>query len=320
MILIVTEEFDPHADILIEALMGRNIDYIRIHLSDFPENLSVSISNFDESLLVHRDGRTIDLSDVSAVWYRRTESPNINKIKSPNNRVFARRESIAHINCLWAYLSNARWVSDPWSIRRAETKLLQLSVANSVGFTVPETIMTNSAAFLREKEEFLLQQPIYKTHTPLMFQKEGGKMGVVYTHRLEQSDLDDLEKIALCPGIFQGYVEKSFEIRVTIFGQSVFANRIESQNDPNTAIDSRARDWNLPSKDHDEIILPVDVKDKCLKMMSILNLNYCAIDLAFDPNSDYVFFELNPNGQWAWLGTETTVKMCSALIDLLAGV
>ena len=32
-----------------------------------------------------------------------------------------------------------------------------------------------------------------------------------------------------------------------------------------------------------------------------MGLKFAAIDLALTPQGDYIFFELNPNGQWLWL-------------------
>jgi hypothetical protein len=48
-------------------------------------------------------------------------------------------------------------------------------------------------------------------------------------------------------------------------------------------------------------------------------LAFAAIDLARRPDGGYTFFELNPNGQWAWLEQRTGIPLRSRLADLLQG-
>jgi hypothetical protein len=39
--------------------------------------------------------------------------------------------------------------------------------------------------------------------------------------------------------------------------------------------------------------------------------------MVLTPDGRYVFLELNPNGQWAWIERETGMPLCEALVDLL---
>jgi hypothetical protein len=41
------------------------------------------------------------------------------------------------------------------------------------------------------------------------------------------------------------------------------------------------------------------------------------VDLARRPDGSYTFFELNPNGQWAWIEQRTSVPLRAHLADLL---
>jgi glutathione synthase/RimK-type ligase-like ATP-grasp enzyme len=36
-----------------------------------------------------------------------------------------------------------------------------------------------------------------------------------------------------------------------------------------------------------------------------------------DKNGKYIFLEINPNGQWAWIEMETGLKISEAIIDYL---
>jgi hypothetical protein len=43
-------------------------------------------------------------------------------------------------------------------------------------------------------------------------------------------------------------------------------------------------------------------------------------DFAVTPDGDWVFLELNPNGQWGWIEDHTGLAITSAMADLLTGV
>lgn len=48
-------------------------------------------------------------------------------------------------------------------------------------------------------------------------------------------------------------------------------------------------------------------------------LRFAAIDLARRTDGGYTFFELNPNGQWAWVEQMTGLPLRAALANELNG-
>jgi glutathione synthase/RimK-type ligase-like ATP-grasp enzyme len=46
-------------------------------------------------------------------------------------------------------------------------------------------------------------------------------------------------------------------------------------------------------------------------------LSFGAIDIIKKLNGEYVFLEINPNGQWAWLETELDLKISDEIINYL---
>ena len=46
-------------------------------------------------------------------------------------------------------------------------------------------------------------------------------------------------------------------------------------------------------------------------------LRFGAFDLIVTPQGEYVFLELNPNGQWYWVELSTGAPMADAMADLL---
>ena len=130
---------------------------------------------------------------------------------------------------------------------------------------------------------------------------------------------DDLEKesdsIRLAPCLFQEYIPKRIEIRVTVLKDKIFPIAIFSQSSEKTSIDWRRYDLeNTPHMPYD---LPKDIENKCFKLMKESKLIFGAIDLILTPTGKYIFLDINPNGQWLWLEKLTGVPITSSLVKLL---
>ena len=52
---------------------------------------------------------------------------------------------------------------------------------------------------------------------------------------------------------------------------------------------------------HQYHALPSEIASQCVSLTHSLGLASGAIDLVLTPGGDYVFLEINPNGQWAWI-------------------
>ena len=123
-----------------------------------------------------------------------------------------------------------------------------------------------------------------------------------------------MEDIVCAPGIFQEYVPKRVETRITIVGDEVFASEIDSQSNPATIHDWRRDFANTRYRTHE---LPVAVAKKCLDFVRMLNLKFGALDFVIRPDGAYVFLEINPNGQWLWIENLTGLPIGNAIATLL---
>jgi glutathione synthase/RimK-type ligase-like ATP-grasp enzyme len=63
--------------------------------------------------------------------------------------------------------------------------------------------------------------------------------------------------------------------------------------------------------------LPKEIGSTCRRLVDRLDLSFGAIDMILTPQGEYVFLEINPNGQWAWIEQRTGVPMSRSLVDLL---
>ena len=65
---------------------------------------------------------------------------------------------------------------------------------------------------------------------------------------------------------------------------------------------------------------PKDIQEKCLQLMKRLDLNYGAIDFVQGKEENYVFLEINPNGQWAWIEHLTGMPISKEIVRNLCSL
>jgi glutathione synthase/RimK-type ligase-like ATP-grasp enzyme len=116
--------------------------------------------------------------------------------------------------------------------------------------------------------------------------------------------------------IFQEYIEKRYEYRVTVVGFETFACRIDSQAAGGaTAIDWR--NYNLSSTPHQEVKLGDQLTDQLVHFVRELGLTYGAIDLVESQDGAFYILEINSMGQWLWIEELTGMPIAQAIANYL---
>ena len=84
--------------------------------------------------------------------------------------------------------------------------------------------------------------------------------------------------------------------------------------------DAARLDWRTgyASLTYEPIELPVGVEKSVRLLMDELGLFFGAL-VAVTPDGRWVFFEVNPNGQWHWQAVKAGVPMVEAMADALQG-
>jgi glutathione synthase/RimK-type ligase-like ATP-grasp enzyme len=230
---------------------------------------------------------------------------------------YAYEEANAYLKGLWYFLGHKTlWVNHPHANIAANYKLNQLGLANRMGFHLPNTIITNSpedAQNFYDKYGKIVVKPLASV-PPGIIDAMGQK--VMTTHLLTENEAQLLHNVSISPCILQEYVEKEIELRVTIIGESLFAVALDSQNTEYGKIDWRI---SLQAEDliHIPYDLPPDIESKCRELVRVFGLKFGAIDLILTPSGEYVFLEINPNGQWVWIEQLTGLPMIDTMIKLL---
>jgi hypothetical protein len=313
-ILILTEENDPHADHVQSILVDQGASVVRLGTSTFPTRLQATLrSGRADSRTLAWPGGTLSLDDVSTVWLRRPQNPTAPAaIEDRLTRECIESESSYLLHNLWASMA-CRWVPGPPDVlRRGAMKYHQLRLAAEMGVTVPDTIITNDPD---EAIEF------YRVHDGRIISKMMGNYlasGRVrlfrFTEKLTTSSLAHFGVLRQCPMQFQAYVEKKRELRVTVIGEHVFAAEIDSQATHRTRFDYRRYQRGTPYRVHE---MPARMVQFCRDLTRRLGLLYGAIDFIVTPDDDYVFLEINPNGQYLWTEGSTGMPITDHLCALL---
>ena len=313
MILLVTRKNDVHVDMVVNHLKDGGSEFFRFNTEDaHKNNICLTLDGgFIENQV---SSRRIKLSEVKSVWIRRRSFPEIN-VQPSNLKSFVEQEWLKMYKNIWPFLEGCFWVSDPVAMEAASDKLRQLRLASSMGFVVPETVVTNSFAEVQKLAE-KKGQCIYKPH-------DGGAVGRVTSQMIYTNVLDSRfwgapnpqEQLSLCPGIFQPYIPKDYELRVTVVGSQVFSAKIDSQASDKSSVDWRRYDFEKVR--YSPIEVPTEITSLCVKYVELLGLNFGAIDMIYTPNGEYYFLEINANGQWAWIEAMTNLPISRAIADLL---
>jgi hypothetical protein len=300
-ILIITTSVDAASDAVIDSLVSQGAtNFFRLNTEDFPLNAMASFE-------VRRDrkrnswNRSTSLDRLRRVWLRRHRLPDLPAEIPPAHKEYALRESLWFLRGLifelTEFLPHDAWMSHPLELSRAESKVFQLSVAANVGLRCPETLISNDPQEIRRFFELHAGDVIAKP-VRMGYFDYGVEQRATYTTKITKSDLSDDAALTAAPVIYQQHIGKESDIRVTVVGEKLYAAAIDSQSVDSARVDWRRSDVELNHQHHQ---LPQEVANGCRALMSKLGIRFGAIDFVLAPSGEYVFLEVNPNGQWLWL-------------------
>lgn len=315
IVLVVTNEKDVHADAVISVFNQRNIPFVRFHTDAFPlkNKLVLELPDLKNSM-IFSNNNAISLSEIGSVWYRRPKDPVISAaISNPEYRNIAISESKVALENVWRILERmgVLFINSPDAIEVSNSKLLQLQIAQGIGFETPISLISNDPKycldFFEKNKEIIvkaMRQPRYGD-------------AVIYTNKVSKKSLSNIGSVALSPTYFQSYIPKKLELRITVIGNNVFSVAIDSQNHEQTMVDWRR---NVRLAKHSPFSLPKQISDQCVSLVKNLNLSFGAIDMIITPDDRFVFLEINPNGQWLWVEREAGLPIADSIATLLSSV
>ena len=325
MILIFTNKTDAHPTNVIKHLVSWGVPVFRLNteclVSEYQFSWWCDERGCDFFIRNNRNGLELYGHQITAIWDRRPEEPKIIPIKYTDRKTnkFLREEATGFLRFLRYYLRNIYSIGSVVEDRPASSKMLQLSVAKRLGMKVPDTTFANTKdAFfpLLQKHKNISLKPIDASS----FFTNDGMEYVFYSRKAKTNEImaQPNEAFEHTASFLQNYIDKKYELRITVCNEDVVACKIDSQSldDDKGKIDWRqGYDYGLKQ---DIVAIPDNVKQFCIEFLKEMHLNFGCFDFIVTPDDDYVFLECNPNGQWLWIELATGYDISKIIAKNLA--
>jgi glutathione synthase/RimK-type ligase-like ATP-grasp enzyme len=299
-VAIFSEGIDPHAFAVQWALSRSGIPTITVpDVSAFASRVSIHAGDQGLAWRAYRDGA--DYMDIRSVWFRRPKPPSPVNCMEEDKEFVTQQWKLFQKNVfdLGSDLIDALWINRPHAALATESKLLQLREAQAVGLAFPEMVVTNRAEDVAQ----LIKRwgrVVYKSFYPHTWhsasQDRYHSVGVVLMD--ESSELPEAS-IAVCPGIFQRYIDKKSDIRVTVIGDRMYAVEIFKREG------GAFLDWRGSAMGDESVMKPCRLdpvlEQKIRSLMSRLGIVFGCIDLVVDHTNNVFFLEVNQAGQFLFV-------------------
>lgn len=299
MLLVLTNSGDSTADYLLPRVDEAEIPHIRLDTDTMLDRVRVDFT--PGRARVCFDGVWYEPSSFANVWYRRPEalrSPSIPQ--SPEGKCVLDEWSHA-IEGVLAHIPFSRWMNHPAANAAASRKLEQLTSASRFGLRIPDTLVTQCAdaasAFAAKHDGFIVAKPLGRAYV----ERPGTDPdSLIFTNLVSREDLGDLSDVVACPTLLQQMVRKHSDVRITIVDNAIFAVEMFARDsDGHQRCDIRRN--NMTDVQYHPIELPNPLAKAIRYLMEHYRLRFAAVDMVRDLDGEWVFLEINPNGQWAWL-------------------
>lgn len=312
MIVILTNRNDATADFVAQRLPRK--EFVRIDTDELPSRVRVELSQNEATIVV--GARSIKASDVTGLWFRRPTPIRLTGGRDAGAKRHAAAEYTSALEGFFGLIPENRWINAPGRNAVAGNKIEQLHRAQKFGLSVPRTLVTQSPAALRRFWRDCDGDLIIKPLSMGYIERDGTRRdSLIYTNRLHRSDLRRKDLITRCPSFFQERIGKQVDIRVTIVDRDVQAVELQARDNNEPRLDIRRN--NMADVRYRRISLPRKVVAALLRLMKSYELRFGAIDLLYTTTGNFVFLEINPNGQWAWLDQARATDSRTPLIAAL---
>ena len=323
-ILIITNKEDFHPNTVIDLLRKGNIPFFRLNtealMTDYDFAWKYEEGKKPDFYIKDRiNGNVIRGHEVYSVWYRRPQIPEklpfrVNSEIDRHNK----EESKQFFLYLMYYLSDIYSIGNYFYDKYANSKLVQLKTALDLGMKIPSTCLTNKKKDILEFSA-VFPEVILKPLRNFNVLSNNNKIHYLYTTKIQSQKFNELpeESFSQTVSFCENYIDKKYEVRVTVMGSHIFSCKLDSQaKEDNTG----KIDWRQGYEHdlgHSLMELPHNIESFCREYLKKLNLHFGCFDIIVTPDDEYVFLECNPNGQWGWIEDELNIPMSEALVDCL---
>jgi len=316
-ILILTKKMDIESDLLGIQFLKNGIDYVKITEEDIPLNFhfEFKIGQFNDSVL-HIGNRKVSANEIKIVLFRYFDLKFLNYYSGTVHQMYFAQQWYQAFNCMPIAL-DALWINNPQRTFDAENRLNQLLLAQNIGFSIPETVITNEMEAAKKFFKKFRKSTIVKVlhhHDVYLNQKSYRFL----TNNIETSHLPKFDEITYAPVIFQKKIENDSEIRITVVNDKTFSCRISTGQEKHNFSDLHK----IKEKEliFSEINIGKKMEKLCINLNRKLGLLVSSIDLVQSKNGELFFLEINPIGDWNWIEKHTNLPITKSIFDLMNGL
>lgn len=303
---IITKADDFHALVVQKELQERyNAICSIVEVDRLCELAGLTWSNVNDfrPSLPTTTGEHIHIRDLDLIWWRRgyVSQQIPSDITNPADIDLIANDFRYALLGLLSNEFRGVWISEPQATYQAQNKLIQLRVAQEVGFRTPQTLVSQDPQQIRQFCERLNNRVIAKV-------VKGTIKAPVLTIMVSEALLKAEESLKICPAIYQECIPGTSHVRANCFGDAVYAALIES-----TDLDWR-HNLTVPVSSID---LPEDIKMRLRKVLNALGIKMGIFDLKFDEQGELVWLEVNPQGQFLFLEPLCNLHLSAAFSEFL---
>lgn len=300
-VLIVAGDDDLHAQAVAAAIERKGGRSVFWGAADFPSRGRVAFDPAKGELEVEG---VLGATEAHSVWWRRPGPIKVApEVCDARVRQYCFTESLYFLRAVFDALP-IPVINHPWK-EEAARKPRQLAVAAKLGLTIPHTWIGTDPAGVKAFWDQHHGRCVYKPLTPPSFR-------MAETRALTAEHLADLHALRHAPILIQEHVPLGVDVRITIIGDRLFAAEV-TRNRSEAHIDWRldlTATWSRHS-------LPALVQAQLHGLLGALGLEYGSIDMRQRPDGEYVFFEVNPAGQFLFLEIDAELPLADAMACLL---
>ncbi|PIU61879.1 hypothetical protein COS83_03380 [archaeon CG07_land_8_20_14_0_80_38_8] len=313
-IFVLTYESDPHADSICNYFLKKDIKFFRVNTENIINNYKITFDSSSCNYSISEDNNTIVLNEDWNIWNRRILEPIIPEDIPENLHDIILTETERTWQGL-IFSHKGKVVNSPQSDYNANNKVDQLCFTKNYGngVKIPDTILTNDPSVLKyfyKKNEKICHKLL---QVPMVI-KDGEYFGV-YNNLISPENMKHAELINVNPCLFQQYIDKKYELRITALKDKIIPIAIFSQKSEVSKIDFRRYD--LKNVTYEKVEIPDNVKKFCSDLLYHYNLSFAEIDIILDKEGDYYFLEINPKGQWLWLEEQSGYNLTKDVAENL---
>jgi len=316
-VLVLTNSLDVTSDYLCSRFKQEGVCFSRF---DTDKDCRTSTFLYKSGILnLEWSQNTLKPEQITTVVLRRPKPVEIHK----NGDIYSERHTAGEwsevIEGFLAHIEEKRWINHPAKNSGASHKIEQLNRSKKYGLNTPRTLVTNN---IHEAEKFILSENngvIVKPLASGFIERASPKKDtIIYTRRFKEENRQFLKKIEFCPILFQEMVPKVVDVRLTILDGIIVATGIRAiENDGSQRLDIRRN--NMSDVEYFPFKVPRVVSISVRSLIQSYGLRFAALDFGVTESGQWYFFEINPNGQWAWLDLYGNADIASVFIKQLKG-